>query len=84
MVLVTHGNLIRVLTVRWLGLPGAAGANLALCTAPIGRLALYDARPSLLGWNFSPTFDMPLAPPPRTRPAPGDPVVPATGEPRGS
>ncbi|WP_051370479.1 histidine phosphatase family protein [Streptomyces sp. 142MFCol3.1] len=56
-VLVSHGNLIRLMTARWLGLSAAAGAHLALRTASIGRLAQYDGRPSLLGWNFSPSFD---------------------------
>ncbi|MFC9091267.1 histidine phosphatase family protein [Streptomyces sp. NPDC048231] len=58
-VLISHGNLIRLMTVRWLGLSAAAGAHLALRTASIGRLAHYDGRPSLLGWNFSPSFDDP-------------------------
>ncbi|MFE0516438.1 histidine phosphatase family protein [Streptomyces sp. NPDC058964] len=65
-VLVTHGNLIRILTARWLGLPAAAGAQLALRTASVGRLAVYDARPSLLGWNFSPAFDAVPLPSPQT------------------
>ncbi|MFF3358254.1 histidine phosphatase family protein [Streptomyces sp. NPDC002917] len=56
-VLISHGNLIRLMTARWLGLSAAAGAHLALRTASIGRLAHYDGRPSLLGWNFSPAFD---------------------------
>jgi probable phosphoglycerate mutase len=56
-VLVSHGNLIRLMTARWLGLSAAAGAHLALRTASLGRLAHYDGRPSLLGWNFSPSFD---------------------------
>ncbi|MGI5144720.1 MULTISPECIES: histidine phosphatase family protein [unclassified Streptomyces] len=56
-VLVSHGNLIRLITARWLALPAAAAAHLALRTASLGRLAHYDERPSLLGWNFSPAFD---------------------------
>jgi broad specificity phosphatase PhoE len=56
-VLVSHGNFIRILTARWLDLPASAGALLALRTASISRLADYDGRPSLLGWNFSPAFD---------------------------
>ncbi|MEU6091664.1 histidine phosphatase family protein [Streptomyces sp. NPDC047085] len=77
-VLVTHGNLIRILTARWLGLPAGAGAHLALRTASIGRLAMYDARPSLLGWNFSPAFDVLPVPAPQTRP---DPFSPAESRP---
>lgn len=61
-VLISHGNLIRLMTARWLGLPAAAAAHLALRTASIGRLAHYDGRPSLLGWNFSPSFDAPALP----------------------
>lgn len=56
-VLVSHGNFIRVMTARWLGLPAATGAHLALRTASISRLAIYDGRPALLGWNLSPAFD---------------------------
>ncbi|MET8957492.1 histidine phosphatase family protein [Streptomyces sp. NPDC004533] len=63
-VLVSHGNLIRLMTARWLGLPATAAAHLALRTAAIGRLAHYDGRPSLLGWNFSPAFDAPALPRP--------------------
>ncbi|MHB9856254.1 histidine phosphatase family protein [Streptomyces krungchingensis] len=70
-VLVSHGNLIRLMTARWLGLSAAAGAHLALRTASIGRLARYDGRPSLLGWNFSPSFDdRLLARPPAAADAP--------------
>lgn len=77
-VLVTHGNLIRVLTARWLGLPASTGARLALRTASLGRLAVYDDRPSLLGWDFSPAFDvLPVSAPP-AGPDPAGPV-PNTG-----
>ncbi|MGW0086868.1 histidine phosphatase family protein [Streptomyces sp. NPDC003393] len=78
-VLVSHGNLIRLLTARWLGLSAAAGAHLALRTASIGRLAHYDGRPSLLGWNFSPSFD--ARPTARSAASPGSgapPPPPAT------
>ncbi|MFE7171630.1 histidine phosphatase family protein [Streptomyces sp. NPDC057616] len=74
-VLVTHGNFIRILTARWLGLPAGAGAHLALRTASIGRLAVYDARPSLLGWNFTPASDV-------LPPAAGGPLEPVTRPPR--
>lgn len=83
-VLVSHGNLIRLMTARWLGLSAVAGAHLALRTASIARLACYDGRPSLLGWNFSPSFDAP--PPPAgsgTVPAAGHiPLTPAPPRPR--
>ncbi|MGY6019691.1 histidine phosphatase family protein [Streptomyces spinosirectus] len=74
-VFVTHGNLIRILTARWLGLPAGAGAHLALRTASIGRLAVYDTRPSLLGWNFTPASDVPP-------PAAGGLLDPLTRPPR--
>jgi broad specificity phosphatase PhoE len=56
-VLVSHGSFIRVMTARWLGLPAATGAHLALRTASISRLVIYDGRPALPGWNLSPAFD---------------------------
>lgn len=76
-VLISHGNLIRVMTARWLGLPAAAGAHLALRTASIGRLAHYDGRPSLLGWNFSPSFDD--RPFPLPQPSAAGDTMPAAG-----
>ncbi|MEU1598703.1 histidine phosphatase family protein [Streptomyces sp. NPDC005708] len=56
-VLISHGNFIRILAARWVGLPTTVAAYLALRTASVGRLGDHDGRPSLLGWNFSPTFD---------------------------
>ncbi|WP_158690505.1 hypothetical protein [Streptomyces sp. 142MFCol3.1] len=58
----THGDLIRILTARWLGLPAVAGAHPARRTASIGRRAMYDARPSLLERDFSPAYDVLSAP----------------------
>ncbi|MFI6495350.1 histidine phosphatase family protein [Streptomyces sp. NPDC050564] len=46
-VLISHGTLIRLMTARWLGLSAAAGVDLALRTASIGRLPQYDGQPSL-------------------------------------
>jgi len=46
-----HGHLLRVLALRYLGWPLELGAQLALDTATIGRLAVIGGRPSLGAWN---------------------------------
>lgn len=50
--LVSHGHLLRVLGVRWIGLPPGCGSRLALGTASLCRLGLEHARPVLAGWNL--------------------------------
>jgi broad specificity phosphatase PhoE len=50
-ILVSHGHLLRVLTVRWLGLPARAAACLQLAPASISRLVESGGHPVLAGWN---------------------------------
>lgn len=51
--LVAHGHLLRVLTARYLGLPGAAGSHFVLDAGAICVLGAEHDIPAVLGWNRS-------------------------------
>lgn len=53
-VLVSHGNLIRLIATRWLGLPPDAAPRLTLSTGSISHLGDWNGRRALLSWNFAP------------------------------
>jgi probable phosphoglycerate mutase len=46
-----HGHLLRILGARWIGLPPAAGGNLALSTGAICRLGFERERRAIWAWN---------------------------------
>lgn len=50
-VLVSHGHFIRVLAVRWIGLPVSAGALFSLSVASLSKLGYEKGRPALKLWN---------------------------------
>jgi broad specificity phosphatase PhoE len=50
--LVAHGHLLRVLTARWLGLPGAAGRLFRLDTGTLSLLGTEHADPVVSAWNL--------------------------------
>lgn len=50
-VIFAHGHIIRVLAVRWLGLPVAYGAHLRLDTATVSVLSWERETPAILRWN---------------------------------
>ncbi|MHB8341358.1 MAG: histidine phosphatase family protein [Mycobacteriales bacterium] len=52
--LVAHGHLLRVLTVRMLGLPGAAAAHFVLEPATLAVLGSEHGTPAILRWNLPP------------------------------
>lgn len=49
--LVAHAHVLRVLTVRWLGLPAAAGSHFTLSAGSISRLGFEHGEPAMLSWN---------------------------------
>jgi probable phosphoglycerate mutase len=49
-----HGHILRVLGVRWIGLPVAAGRHVALATASIGVLGFNHGMPVIERWNWLP------------------------------
>ena len=49
--LFAHGHLLRVLATRWLGVPTAAAAQLALDTASVSLLGLEPERRLIRRWN---------------------------------
>ena len=49
--LFAHGHLLRVVAARWIGLPAAGGASLALGTATIGILGWERANRVIETWN---------------------------------
>jgi probable phosphoglycerate mutase len=49
--LFSHGHLLRVLTARWVGLPGRHGAHFALGTATLGILGWERANRVIETWN---------------------------------
>jgi broad specificity phosphatase PhoE len=52
--IVAHGHLLRVLTMRWLGLPASTAAYLQLAPASISHLTESSGRRFLATWNYSP------------------------------
>ena len=50
-VVFAHGHLLRVLGARWLGLPPAGGASLALATAAVCELGFERERRVIERWN---------------------------------
>ena len=46
-----HGHLLRVLAVRWLGWPVAAGRHFLLDTGTVNVLSAYRQAPALKRWN---------------------------------
>ncbi|MDT0329230.1 histidine phosphatase family protein [Nocardiopsis lambiniae] len=53
-VLVAHGHVLRVLTARWLGLDGRAGALFSLGTGAVCTLGREHDRPVITSWNLMP------------------------------
>jgi len=51
--LFAHGHILRILTARWLGLPGDAGRLFAFGTASIGVLGYERETRVLTRWNLS-------------------------------
>jgi broad specificity phosphatase PhoE len=52
--IVAHGHLLRVLTMRWLGLPASTAAHLQLAPASISHLTQSNGHRFLAGWNHAP------------------------------
>jgi broad specificity phosphatase PhoE len=52
--IVAHGHLLRVLTMRWLGLPARMAAHLQLAPASISHLTQSDGQRFLASWNQTP------------------------------
>jgi probable phosphoglycerate mutase len=51
-VLFAHGHVLRVLGVRWLGLPAGAGQHLVLDTGTVSVLGYYHDIPAIRIWNW--------------------------------
>ncbi len=50
--LFAHGHVLRVLGVRWLGLPAGAGQHFALSTGTVSVLGYYRDIPAIKIWNW--------------------------------
>jgi probable phosphoglycerate mutase len=55
-VLVAHGHLLRILAVRWLGLPPADGRLFALAAGSLCVLGREHETPVIARWNLTPTL----------------------------
>lgn len=49
--LFSHGHFLRVLAVRWIGLPVKEGARFSLAVSSLGKLGYEKGRPALKLWN---------------------------------
>ena len=61
-VVFAHGHVLRVLVVRWLGLPVIAGQHFLLDTATLSVLGDYRGVPAVRIWNGPLTMDEPPIP----------------------
>ncbi len=61
-VVFAHGHILRVLVVRWLGLPVVAGQHFLLDTATLSVLGDYRGVPAVRIWNGPLTMDKPPVP----------------------
>ena len=50
--LFAHGHVLRVLGVRWLGLPAGVGQHFALSTGTVSMLGYYRDIPAIKIWNW--------------------------------
>ena len=59
--LFAHGHVLRVLGVRWLGLPVRAGQHFALSTGTVSVLGYYHDIPAIRTWNWPAAASWPHA-----------------------
>ncbi len=59
LVLFAHGHVLRVLAARWIGLPPADGARMALATATLSQLGWERETQVVRLWNMPPGVPVP-------------------------